>query len=162
MYPRAMSFVSFVIAVLLPQAVGGLSAVVTVRAVREWYPTLVRPSFAPPSWVFGPVWTLLYLMMGIASWLVWQRRGTDPRVGFAIALYLAQLLLNGLWTPVFFSLHALGWAFAVIVVLLVLIACTMVAFWRVTPVAGAMLAPYLAWVAFATALNFAFWRLNRG
>jgi len=157
-----MRLIALIIAVLIPQVVGGLSALSTFGAVRDWYPTLVRPEIAPPSWVFGPVWTLLYLMMGIASWLVWQRRGVEPRATLALGLYVVQLLLNGGWTPVFFTLHALGWALVVIVVLLGLIAATAWAFWQVSRPAGLLLVPYLLWVCFATALNYEFWRLNRG
>ncbi len=156
-----MRWLALLVAVLIPQVVAALSAWSTFGAVRDWYPSLVRPVIAPPSWVFGPVWTLLYLMMGIASWLVWERRGRDPRVGIALGLYAVQLLINGLWSPVFFTLHALGWAVVVIVALWVLIAATLRAFWQVSRPAGAMLVPYLLWVTFATALNVEFWRLNR-
>jgi benzodiazapine receptor len=156
-----MRWLALLVAIVIPQAVAGVSAWSTFGAVRDWYPSLVRPVIAPPSWVFGPVWTLLYLMMGIASWLVWERRERDPRARLALGLYAAQLLLNGLWSPVFFTLHRLSWAVVVIVALWALIAATLRAFWRVARPAGAMLIPYLLWVTFATALNVEFWRLNR-
>jgi tryptophan-rich sensory protein len=156
-----MRWLALLVAVIIPQVVAALSAWSTFGAVRDWYPSLVRPVIAPPSWVFGPVWTLLYLMMGIASWLVWERRDRDPRAGLALGLYAAQLVVNGVWSPVFFTLHALGWAVVVIVILWVLIAATLRAFWQVARPAGAMLVPYLLWVTFATALNVEFWRLNR-
>jgi benzodiazapine receptor len=144
----------FLMACFGAAALGGLA---TGPSVRDWYPTIVKPSWTPPSWLFGPVWTLLYAMMGVAGWLVWRRVGWSG----ALMWFAAQLLLNATWSPVFFGLHQLGWAFVNIVLLWVAIAGTTVAFWRVSPVAGWLLVPYLAWVTFASALNFAIWRLNR-
>ena len=140
--------VSFVVA-----AAGGAA---TVSAVREWYPTLSKPSWTPPSWVFGPVWTLLYAMMAVAAWLVWRRAGWCG----APAWFAAQLALNAVWSPLFFGLHWIGVALLDIGLLWVAIAATMAAFWQVTPLAGWLFVPYLAWVSFAAALNFAIWRLN--
>lgn len=124
-----------------------------------WFAALTKPSWQPPNWLFGPVWTTLYLMMGIAAGLVW-RRGPAPAVRDALAIYAVQLLLNALWTPVFFGAHALGAALVVIVVLWIAIALTIVRFWSIHRVAAALLLPYLAWVSFATALNAELWRLN--
>ena len=146
---------------LVPLLVGAGSGFMTAGAVRDWYPSLVRPSFAPPSWIFGPVWTLLYLMMGFAAYLVWQRGGGAAAARTALALFGAQLVLNGLWSVLFFGLRAPGLALVEIVVLWVAIAATLWAFWRIRPAAGALLVPYLAWVTFATALNAGFWWLNR-
>lgn len=151
-----------VVALLLPQVVGVGSAFATMGAVRDWYPSLVRPSFAPPSWVFGPVWTALYLMMGVAAFLVWQRGLARPDVRLALGLFVAQLVLNGLWSILFFGMRSPGLAFVEIVALWVLIVLTLWTFWRVSPLAGGLLVPYLAWVTFAAALNFGFWWLNRG
>jgi translocator protein len=124
----------------------------------EWYASLHRPSFAPPSWLFGPVWTVLYVLIALAGWLVWRQAGWRSQ---AMALWLTQLGLNALWTPLFFGLHWLGLALLEMAVLwLVLLAC-MRAFWRVHPAAGAMLLPYLAWISFAWVLNAGFWWLNR-
>ena len=124
-----------------------------------WYWKLAKPSWTPPPWLFGPVWTLLYLMMGVSAWMLWRRRSL-PAGRVAIALFFTQLALNFAWTPMFFGLHALGVAFAEIVVLWMAIAGTIAAGWRVHRLAAAMLLPYLAWVSFASALNFAIWRLN--
>jgi len=140
----------FVALPLLAAALGGLFG------PDAWYAALAKPSWNPPPWVFPPVWTALYLAMGIAAWLVWR---TGSR-GWPLALWSAQLVLNALWTPLFFGLHRPDLAFADIVVLWVLVAATVVAFWRVRPAAGALLAPYLAWITFAAALNAAIWRLN--
>jgi translocator protein len=124
-----------------------------------WFAALIKPAWQPPSWLFGPVWTALYLMMGIAAGLVWLR-GPSPRVRAALVAFGAQLLLNALWTPAFFGAHALGAALLVIVALWLAIITTMVRFARVSRWAAALLLPYLAWVSFATALNAELCRLN--
>jgi translocator protein len=146
---------------LVPLLVGAGSGFLTGGAVRDWYPSLVRPSFAPPSWVFGPVWTALYLMMGLAAWLVWRKAGTIPAGRVALGLFALQLVLNGLWSVLFFGLRAPGPALIEIVVLWAAIAATLRAFRRVDAVAGWLLVPYLAWVTFAAILNAGFWWLNR-
>jgi translocator protein len=146
---------------LVPLLVGAGSGFLTGGAVRDWYPSLVRPSFAPPSWVFGPVWTALYLMMGLAAWLVWRKAGTTPAGRVALGLFALQLVLNGLWSVLFFGLRAPGPALIEIVVLWAAIAATLRAFRRVDAVAGWLLVPYLAWVTFAAILNAGFWWLNR-
>lgn len=153
--------IRLVIAVLVPLAVGGLGSLLTFDAVRTWYPTLVRPSFAPPSFVFGPVWTALYVMMGVASWLVWRRDLERPGVRGALILYAVQLCLNLAWSGLFFGLRQPLLALVEIVVLLVLIAVTIVRFAAVSRPAAVLMVPYLAWVSFATVLNGAFWWLNR-
>ncbi len=124
-----------------------------------WYAALHKPAWNPPAWLFGPVWTLLYLMMAVAAWLVWCEGGWKAQ-GRALGLFVGQWLLNTLWTPLFFGLHLAGPAFGEIVVLWLVLAVTLHAFWRVRRVAGILLLPYLAWVSFAAALNFALWRLN--
>jgi len=124
--------IKLVVAVALPLAVGGLSGAVTARAVADWYPTLVKPPFNPPSWVFGPVWTSLYLMMGIAAYLVWQKGWDTGTVRAALALFALQLLLNGLWSVLFFGLRSPGMAFAEILLLWIAIAATLILSWRVT------------------------------
>lgn len=125
----------------------------------EWYASLKTPTWNPPGWVFGPVWTTLYTMMAVAAWLVWRQGGFAARRGPLLA-FLAQLALNAAWTPLFFGLHQLGVAFAEILVLWLAIAWTIAAFWRVHRVAAWLLVPYLAWVGFAAVLNGALWRLN--
>jgi translocator protein len=147
--------------VLIPLLVGAGSGFVTAAAVRDWYPTLVRPSFAPPAWVFGPVWTVLYCMMGFAAWLVWRKGGRSAAGRVALGLFALQLVLNGLWSLLFFGMRAPGVALIEIVVLWAAIAVTLGAFRRVDAVAGWLLVPYLAWVTFATVLNAGFWWLNR-
>jgi benzodiazapine receptor len=126
----------------------------------EWYAGLQKPSWNPPNWIFGPVWTALYTTMAIAAWLVWKRGGFAVQ-HVALSLFLAQLLFNALWSPLFFGLRQPALAFADILLLWLTLLGTVAAFWKVRPLAGALLVPYLAWVTFASALNFTLWRLNR-
>lgn len=122
----------------------------------DWYASLAKPEWNPPAWIFGPVWTLLYLLMAVAAWMVWKRAGWRR----PLWLYLMQLALNAAWTPVFFGAHQIGWALVEIIALWTAILMTMLAFLRVNKAAGWMMAPYLAWVTFAAFLNFTLWRLN--
>ena len=132
-------------------------AVASIRA-PEFYQELVRPAWAPPGNLFGPVWSVLYFLMGLASWLVWREQ--HPKSGGALALYGVQLALNALWSWLFFAWREGQWAFIEIVVLWILIVAAVISFWRVRPLAGALLLPYLAWVSFASVLAFKVWRLN--
>lgn len=124
-----------------------------------WYAALAKPAWNPPNWVFGPVWTTLYVLMGTAAWLVWRQGGFAAQ-RTALLLFMAQLVLNALWTPLFFGLHSPGLALAEIIVLLVAVSATIHSFRRVSPLAAALLVPYLAWGCFATALTFTLWRMN--
>ncbi len=128
-------------------------------SVDGWYAGLVKPPWNPPAWLFGPVWTLLYVTMAVAAWLVWREGGWSAQRR-PLALFLAQWLLNALWTPLFFGLHRPDIGLAEIVVLWAVLAATLAAFWRVRRIAGLLLVPYLAWVSFAAFLNFTIWRLN--
>ena len=125
----------------------------------EWYASLIRPSFAPPNWLFGPVWTILYLMIAISGWLCW----TSPNLiskRLSLFAFAVQLLLNAAWSGIFFGLNQPGWAFVEIVVLWLAILATIVLFKRHSTVAAALLLPYFAWVSFAAVLNYGFWSLN--
>lgn len=136
-------------------AVGGIAS----ASAGDFYTSLNRPTWAPPPWLFGPVWTVLYLLIGIAAWLVWRARGfAGART--ALALFLLQLALNSLWTWLFFAWRQGALAFAEILVLWFLILATAIAFWRIRALAGALLLPYLLWVGFAAALTWAVWRAN--
>ena len=138
-------------------AVGGFAS----ASAAEFYRELIRPSWSPPGWLFGPVWSVLYALMGIAAWLVWRAHGfAGAAVG--LRLFIVQLAFNGLWTWLFFVWHQGGLAFAEILLLWVLIAANIVFFWRVNKLAGILLMPYLAWVSFASALTLTTWRLNPG
>jgi len=137
-------------------AAGGLA---TSRSVGTWYLTLHKPTWTPPSWLFGPVWTLLYAMMAVAAWLVWRKAGSSARTA-ALALFGVQLLLNALWSGLFFGLRNPGAAFADIVLLWLALSGTVAVFFRVTAWAGWLLVPYFLWTTFAAVLNFSIWRLN--
>ncbi len=165
---------SLVTAIVVPQAAGGIGAIATASSVSSWYKDLKKPSWNPPSWVFGPVWTVLYVMMGLAAWLVWRRSGegapedkplalpeTSERRA-ALSLWGVQLVLNTLWSVIFFGLRSLGGAAAEIGLLWAAIAATVVRFYRIKPAAGLLLTPYLAWSTFASVLNVTVWRMNRG
>lgn len=132
----------------------------TLVSTGGWYAELVKPSWNPPGWVFGPVWTLLYIMMAVAAWLVWLRGGWKARRR-PLMLYLVQWALNAIWTPLFFGLQCPGLAFAEIVFLVAAVLVTLRAFWRVRRSAGLLLVPYAVWVAFAAILNFTIWQMNR-
>jgi len=124
-----------------------------------WYAGLNKPSWNPPGWVFGPVWSALYTMMAVAAWLVWQRGGFGAQRK-ALAWFIIQLALNAAWTPLFFGLHLPSVAFGEILLLWAAIVATLRAFFQVNNLAGWLLTPYLAWVSFAAVLNFTIWRLN--
>ena len=153
--------IKLVIAVAVPLLVGGLSGFATSRGVEAWYPTLVKPSFNPPSWIFGPVWTALYILMGVAAFLVWRKGLATKGVKAALLLFAVQLALNGLWSILFFGLRSPGWALVEIGLLGLAIVGTLIAFWRLTTAAGWLVVPYLAWVSFAAVLNGSIWMLNR-
>lgn len=124
-----------------------------------WYAALDRPPWTPPNWLFGPVWTTLYVLMGIAAWRVWLRRDTSSVRG-ALAMFLVQLVLNALWSWIFFGLHMTGVAAIEIAVMLVAIIITTILFWRIDRIAGLLLTPYIVWVSYATALNISIWLRN--
>ncbi len=136
-------------------AIGALASV----QASSFYGQLIQPDWAPPAWLFGPVWSLLYAMMGVAAWLVWRSAGAH-NTRIALALYLAQLLLNALWSWLFFSWHLGALAFIDILALWALIVATLISFWRINRLAGALLVPYLLWVSFAATLNYVTWQLN--
>jgi benzodiazapine receptor len=142
---------------LVTLAVGASASVFTEPNITTWYAGLTHPSFAPPNWVFAPVWTTLYVLMAVAAWRVWRITGTRS---LEIGAYAVQLIFNFAWSAIFFAVHRIGPAFIEICVLLVLILATTILFWRRDWVAGLLLLPYLAWTGFAAALNDAFWALN--
>ncbi len=143
--------------ILVPLSLGALGGLLTDSS---WYAELQRPWFAPPGWIFGPVWTVLYACMGTAAWLVWRSAGW-PRAKSALTWYAVQLALNAAWTPIFFGLRQVAWAFAEILALLAAIVVTIVTFHRLDRRAAALLVPYVLWVAFAAVLNASLWLLNR-
>ena len=142
-------------------AAGALGGIASTRA-PEFYAELVKPGWAPPSSVFGPVWTALYVMMAVAAWLVWRHGGWRGTSGTALRLYILQLALNALWTWLFFVWHQGAWALAEILVLTAVVGVVAILFGRIRPIAGLLLVPYLAWLLFATALTASVWQRNPG
>lgn len=147
------------VSLLLPLAVGAISGMYTSQAVPEWFATLDRPSFSPPNWLFGPVWTTLYTLMGISLFLIWKQNSSSER-NLAIIIFLLQLTLNFLWSFIFFYLNRIGLALIEIVLLWINIALMIVLFNKIKPIAAYLNIPYLLWVSFATALNTAYYLLN--
>jgi len=145
--------------VAIAQMAGVVGSFFTVSAIDTWYVFLEKPFFAPPNWLFAPAWIFLYTLMGIAAFLVWQKRG-ESGVKKALWLYGVQLVLNALWSVVFFGLQNPSLSFLLILVLWLLIILVTVKFWEIERVAGILFVPYVVWVGFATILNFAIWRLN--
>ena len=152
---QALGFLGWTLLTFAAAAVGAIASV----DASEFYAALARPSWAPPAWLFGPVWTALYTLMAIAVWLVWRARGFAGARP-ALVLFVAQLAANALWSWLFFGWHRGGLAFAEVLVLCGLILATIVAFQRISTVAAILLYPYLAWSTFASVLTFAVWRLN--
>jgi benzodiazapine receptor len=134
-----------------------LGAFITMPSLRPWYANLNKPTWSPPNWLFGPVWTILYVAMAVAAWMVWQKSGLMER---PMKLFVLQLSLNAAWSVIFFGLRSPGAAFAEIVALWLAILATLVEFWKVAPAAGWLFVPYLAWVCYAAALNLSIFRLN--
>jgi len=139
-------------------AAGGVGAIASARATT-FYGQLSQPSWAPPAWLFGPVWSALYIFMAVAAWLVWRERGFKG-ASVALCLFIVQLVANALWTWLFFGLHLGALSVAEIVVLWLLIAATIFSFWSIQRLAALLLLPYLAWVTFASALTLSLWRSN--
>jgi translocator protein len=140
-------------------AVAAVGGAATSPEIPNWYRTLTKPSWTPPNWLFGPVWTVLYALMAVAAWLVWKRAGWQGSGG-ALTIFAVHLALNLAWSIIFFKFHLTGWAFAEILVLWVAIVVTMVKFAPFSTVAAILFVPYLIWVSYASALNFAVWKMN--
>lgn len=147
---RYLSLVAFILVVAAVASMGSLFM------PGAWYAGLAKPSWTPPNWLFGPVWSVLYLMIAIAGWLAWL----SPNRGTLLPVWGAQLALNGIWSPVMFGWHRIGLALVVIVLMWLAIAAFVAASWPRTRAAALLFLPYLAWVSYASALNFALWRLN--
>jgi tryptophan-rich sensory protein len=140
--------------------VGVSGSLVTATSVQEWYPHIQKPWWTPPSAVFGPVWTVLYLLMGVSAWLIWRNAAGSAR-RTALLIFGIQLVLNGTWSFLFFGLRSPGWAALEVVLLWSSIVATMIAFASINRLAAGLLLPYLFWVSYAAALNVAIWSLNR-
>ena len=158
---RGIHWGKLLVSILLSQAAGVVGSVFTAPNIEGWYNTLAKPSLNPPSWVFAPVWTILYTMMGLALYIIWVRHVGGHRRVFWLRLFLIHLAVNALWSIVFFGQHALGIALAIITVLWVLLLTLIIIGFRLNRIVAYLLMPYLAWVSFASYLNYAIWSLNR-
>ena len=154
-------WIALLIFIVICFAVAATGSVFTAGSVKTWYPGVRKPPGTPPSWVFGPVWSTLYLLMATSAWLVWRQRVHED-VGRALTLFATQLILNGLWSYLFFGLRRPGAALLEIIVLWLAIAATALSFSGHSRLAFWLMTPYLAWVTYASYLNFGIWRLNRG
>lgn len=155
--PRQWLSLALLIAICLGVMLSG--ALITAPAIAEWYTTLRKPAWTPPDWLFGPVWTALYLSMAVAAWLVWRHRhGTH--VAWPLGLFTVQLFLNAAWSPLFFGLRNPAAALVDVVLLWCCVGAALLAFWRVHGIAGGLLVPYWIWITYAAGLNFSIWRLN--
>ncbi|MEM7361132.1 MAG: TspO/MBR family protein [Pseudomonadota bacterium] len=157
-FSRQKQGVGLVAWLLVSFAVSAIGAIASIQA-KTFYGQLTQPGWAPPDWLFGPVWSALYIMMAIAAWLVWREGGVRAN-SKAFTLFFMQLALNALWSWLFFAWHLGGAAFVNILLLWALIALNIASFWRINKVAGALLVPYLLWVSFAAVLNYTVWQLN--
>lgn len=156
------SWIGLVVALVVPQVVGVAAGAATARSIRDWYPRLTKPGFTPPNWLFGPAWFVLYILMGVASWQVWRAGFETEGVWIALVVYGVHLLLNGLWSILFFGARRPDWALAEVVFLWGSVVASAWLFFQVDGVAGILMLPYVLWVTFAAILNGAIVRLNPG
>lgn len=155
---RVNSLAKLFIAVSVSEFVGILGSVFTISVIPTWYAALTKPALNPPAWIFGPVWTTLYLLMGISLWLIWKNDSKEKNR--AIWLFAVQLALNAIWSPIFFGVQSVSSALAIIVLLWIAIVLTILMFRKISKTAAWLLVPYIAWVSFASYLNYMLWVLN--
>ena len=153
--------VGIVVSIVVCELAGLIGSLFTRPSIPGWYAGLAKPAFNPPAWVFAPVWTILYALMGIAAWLVYEKRSPGADVKRALSVFAAQLIVNVLWSIMFFGAHQILGAFVLIVALWILIAATIQLFGKIAKPAAALLLPYILWVSFAAVLNASLYALNR-
>lgn len=153
-------YLRFIVSIIIPQLAGGVGSIFTSSKIPTWYATLQRPALNPPNWVFGPVWTTLFTLMGIAFYIVWTKGLQGKNVRFAVLIFFAQLVLNTFWSIAFFNFQSPLLGFVVIIPLWILILVNIILFYRISKPAGLMLVPYILWVSFASYLNYSIWILN--
>ncbi|MCX2480002.1 tryptophan-rich sensory protein [Pedobacter sp. MC2016-15] len=158
---KRFQFIPFFIHILIPMIFGALGGFITVRSVKTWYPGIAKPSFNPPNWLFGPVWSVLFLLMGIAAYLVWQKRAQIKHFPRTAAIYFIQLILNLMWSFLFFYTHLIGAALIEIITLLAVIVINGMVFYKIDKTAGLLFIPYFLWVSFAAILNYNIYILNQ-
>jgi benzodiazapine receptor len=154
------NIIKLVVSLVACQCAGLIGSIFTTPAIPTWYATLQKPSFNPPSWLFAPAWITLYLLMGVAAFLIWRQGLKQKGVRAALVIFLVQLVLNALWSVVFFGLHSPLWGMVVIIALWIAILITIVKFFKLSTAAGSLMLPYILWVSFAAVLNVSIWMLN--
>lgn len=152
--------IKLIISIALCQAAGLIGSVFTAPAIAGWYSGLIKPGFNPPSWVFGPVWTLLYTLMGLSLYLIWREGIKQKKVRQAVIIFIIHLAFNTVWSIIFFGFQSPAWAFVDIILLWLMIGLIIHYFWKIKKLSAYLLIPYWAWVSFAAVLNFYLWRLN--
>lgn len=157
---KKQNYIKLFVSIVVAQLAGIIGSLYTSNSISTWYKTLVRPEIAPPNWVFGPVWTTLYILMGISAYIIWSKGYSDKKVKLALSVYFGQLLLNTLWSILFFGLRDIRSAFIEIIALWIMIALNIFLFGKISKTAGYLLIPYLLWVSFASYLNYSFMILN--
>jgi len=157
---KISDFLKLAVSIGSPFLAGFVGSIFTVSAIPLWYQDLLKPSLNPPAWVFGPVWTILFVLMGISAFLVWRAGWQKREVRVALGLFGIQLVFNAFWSVIFFGLKSPGWAFADIIVLLFFVIWTAIAFFKISKTAGYIFLPYILWISFATYLNLSIWVLN--
>lgn len=153
---KLKSLAGLIVSLILVAVVAAFGGLFTPNS---WYQEIAKPPWTPPGWIFGPVWTFLYALMGVAAWLVWREPGRSIS-NLALGVYILQLILNAVWSWIFFGLYRIGLAFADLIILWILLGITTILFWKVRRAAGILLLPYIAWVTFAGFLNYTIWILN--
>jgi translocator protein len=157
---KVNNFSKLAIAIVVSELAGAIGSIFTLSAIPTWYAALQKPAWNPPAWIFGPVWTTLYVLMGIAAFLVWRKGWERKEVRVTLSVFGVQLVLNALWSIVFFGLHSPMWALVDIAALWIAIVWTMFVFYKIFRPAMYLLVPYLLWVSFASYLNYSIWILN--
>ena len=152
--------IKLLVSIAICQLAGVIGSFFTVSEIPGWYMSLTKPGFNPPNWIFGPVWTTLYLLMGFALWLVWRKGLNNKKTRFAFRFFIAHLFINSFWSVVFFGLHNIAGAFTIILILWAMIVASIKLFWHIDRRAAWILVPYLAWVSFAAVLNYYLMVLN--
>jgi tryptophan-rich sensory protein len=155
-----INIIKFIISIVICQLAGFIGSFVTRSSVNVWFRTLEKPNFYPPPQIFAPVWIALYLIMGIAFFLIWKKSTENSDVKYAMIVFIVQLVFNTLWSLVFFGLHSISGGMIVIIILWFLILTTIFSFYKISHQAAYLLIPYILWVSFAAVLNFAIWKLN--
>ncbi|HEU0085977.1 MAG TPA: TspO/MBR family protein [Candidatus Paceibacterota bacterium] len=154
------TFLKLIISIILPQLAGLIGALFTTPAIKDWYVDIIKPELNPPSFVFGPVWTILFILMGISFFIIWKKGLDRKDVKIALGVFIVQLVLNSLWSIIFFGFENPGLAFIEIIFLWIAILATIILFWKISKPAAWLLVPYILWVSFASYLNYMIYVLN--